>query len=162
MIVFICKIEKKIICHFYLNRFYDRNIFPKCIAPLEIPKIPPEYEFLKNSIKNNLVGRIYSNFEFFYFSYSSLNLIKSNNQENIFETFLYDFLKDFKFIVYHFLESNGNSMISKDQNNTIFNPNNKTIICVEKKCIIIEQIDNEIINKIFNKMKLQKKSILRV
>ena len=116
--------------------------------------IPSQLEELKNDINNPIIKKLYSSYSF---SYLPIDL---NYQENIkknFYEFLLNYLQKFKFIVYNFINSSKSSNSSLNQENPLLKPTEQSttniIICVEKQCIIIEQIEIAIINQILWELK---------
>lgn len=109
-----------------------------------------------HKIQDDVVQKIYSQFIFYQISFTQND-----------EIHLFNFLKNFKFITYLISDKIINSIRQK----TINNDNNfltsnqaqlKLIICIEKKCLIIEPIDHSSIIKIINKLKNEQISLINV
>ena len=139
---------------------------------VKLVNIPEEYQALLDQIPEGILKQIYSKFSFLYFPYSVIE--KENKSINI-ETYLFDFLKNFKFITYHisyyyrnFHKKPSISNINKHEYVTNKNLDLKegtfhvvdAVFCVENKCIIIEQIDLSKLTKITAKLKEQQISVL--
>ena len=98
-------------------------------------------------IQNRLLLNMYSKFNFLYF----------NNNQNI-ENLIFNYLKDFKFITFHFsnISADNDKLESYHKFVIDFSSPPKQvdiILCTEKYCIIIENIEFSIINKILENLK---------
>lgn len=122
--------------------------------------IPQNYASMLNQIKNPEIQKIYQNFSFKYF-HCFINMEVSTNgekvpNENKFEAFLFDYIKNFNFITYTL---NNSDLYSSyfDTNIQKLNqiPNNQIIdvvFCVENECIIIDKVNISLINKIITNL----------
>ena len=123
---------------------------------LNFQSIPYQYETIKNQIRNELVQNLYDEFTFYHLFISNYtnDHVKTNENFQNLQDRLFNYLKDFKFITYHFSENIINANQS-DNNKIIYESNtlSNAIICVEGKCLIIESIDISYINNVMNKLK---------
>lgn len=138
-------------------------------------EIPPKYQENINSFsnENEVIKTIYSNFDFLYFPYSQIEIENGannniiNNDLNNLDTYLFDFLKEYKFIIFniaYLYENNNNTPNNQDLLHHEYICNLKfdskssssyivdAIICVEGKCLIIERISYLSIIKIMKKI----------
>lgn len=113
-------------------------------------------------VPNLLLQKIYSQFKFLNFKMSISNNveIKTNDNTDYFkriEDFLYNYLRNFKFIVY--FENVGQINNSKKDDLSI---KLEAILCLEKECIIIENIPKFTITKIIDKLENQRVSLIKI
>lgn len=108
--------------------------------------LPRPYSLLKDSIQNQIVRNIYSNFNFRYYQ---CKVSQNSNDDRDIENYLYKRLIDYPFITYCI------SNISLINNSNILENNLSPqiidiIICVEDSCFIIERINISLIHRIFS------------
>ena len=127
------------------------------------------YESIKDQIKIKIVLEMYSKFKFKYLSLDISNEEEDTNlndqkRKNI-ENYLFKYLQNFKFIIYHYPNPLDN--FQKSSNNEFHFNSNPTIqsinavICVENECLVIQSENIFNINKIIDQLKnLQEISIL--
>ena len=122
--------------------------------------IPYTCKLMINQIQNKVIQNLYSKFEFLYLSCSCNDEIKVNdncnaeNQKNQHIIhYLLKYLHDFKFITYRINISDITDNSASKNNIDPSNQKVNTIICVESKCLLIEEIELELINKIINQLK---------
>ena len=135
---------------------------------IDFQNIPDQYEASKDHIYVSAITNLYHNFKFLYLQVDSFHQIPQYQVSVI--DFLFDYLKKYKFIVYHFFNShNSNQVLQIKQlfhKINIIRDNSKPqancIICVEGKCLIIEQINYLLINEIFTKLIEMKIAVLNV
>ena len=126
-------------------------------------KLSEYYQSLIDNIQNGVIQNLFSKINFLYFSFEIIKDKSDNHNNSQVESYLYNFLNDFKFIVYH-ITSNFENL------NKIFPPQNKNsppqnidvVFCVESKCIIIEKINSLAVFKIISKLKEQKISLIDI
>ena len=123
--------------------------------------LPDEYKLMMNKINDSTIKRIYTNFNFLYFNLSPDKINDKDINMNIFEVFLLEYLNKFKFITYHISNSYPRSQYPIKEDKTDFqtklNANKvNVIICIEKECIIIEQINASLFSQIMNQLKSNK------
>lgn len=107
------------------------------LALSHFQEIPQEYKADLEAIKSKVFQNAYKKFDFYYCHY------ESNQDVNI--TLLKSVIKEYKFITYRIVHLTNMEEISSS---TVVN----IIICVEKKCFIIESIRFSIIQKIFENL----------
>ena len=119
----------------------------------------------EEQISDTTLKQIYSKFSFLSFSLTNVDQV--DNLAKI-EKYLFDYLNKFNFITYEFT-NNEESLIPKTKNKKHEKqiPNLTTqkvnvIMCVEKKCLIIKEIDYAIISKIIKKIKSHQISMINV
>lgn len=122
--------------------------------------IPYIYKLTLNQIQNKVIQKLYSKFEFLYLSCSFNDEIKINenndaeNQPNQYIiNYLLEYLHDFKIITYRINISDISEISASKSNNDTSTQKVNTIICVESKCLLIEEIELELINQIINQLK---------
>ncbi|KAK8840395.1 hypothetical protein M9Y10_030956 [Tritrichomonas musculus] len=88
---------------------------------------------------------------------------QSNDNKAYIQNYLLDYLKNYKFITYQFRDINFNDEILIQNDKINYNSHLiNTIICIEKECIIIEQINISLITHIIETLKKQHLSIINV
>ncbi|KAK8898025.1 hypothetical protein M9Y10_000275 [Tritrichomonas musculus] len=103
-------------------------------------------DFIKQC-DDEIIDKMYSQFSFFPFPKIFFEI-----KEDVVEFILFNCLKEFKFITYHF--PNNKSNIQNDGYKTKANSlTTDIVICVEKVCILIKEINSDLINKIISKLK---------
>ena len=143
------------------------------MTSISFQNLPEKYETLKNEIKDKMIQKIYSQITFKYISISEINENKKTDDENPdtdnsdqIESFLIDYLKKYNIIIYHYsyifkiAQNRQNSNANNSNGNSIQNVD--VIICVEKECIIIQQISITIFESVIKYLKDQRYSILNV
>ncbi|KAK8870191.1 hypothetical protein M9Y10_008068 [Tritrichomonas musculus] len=131
--------------------------------------IPENIRANINEISENLLQKLYSKFNFLYFISDTLNDCNSclsQEAKKRIITFIFDNLKDFKFITYKVVNINSrtiklNQINFSTKRNSLTNIIN-AIICAENKCFIFEKIDLDIMTEVINKLKEHKTSIINV
>ena len=132
--------------------------------------LPEHFLLLLNQIKEETLKKIYSNFTFLYFPFHQIreNECVSEDYKDI-RSFLYNYLKEFKFITYCLTKRNetkGNSTIINEKENSTsnkgLNQEIDIIFCVECHCIIIERIDLQLIKTIIDNLGSNKCSMINV
>lgn len=108
--------------------------YPEQIA---FTNVPNEYRDNLESIDNDILKELYSNFTFRY--------MKCVYQLEIIKSFILNYIKEFKFLVFE-VWSNKNDDIEQLQKSDL-------IICIEKQCLIIESINKNDIMDIFQNCK---------
>lgn len=128
--------------------------FQDLMQNLSFSCIPPHYESLKKQISNNIIRKIYDQFQFLYYQNAAdLDNEESNVEyEKNIQDFLFQFFKDFKFITYSIKTQNSNNNL---QISDVF-------ICAEKNFVILENISITLFNEIVNRIKNQRISIIKV
>lgn len=124
---------------------------------LSFRQIPEDYQRLLNNIHDKTIQKLYYKPNFNYFYYSLRNF--ECNKENLhsFKSFFLDFCKKYRFITFQF------SNICKDIQNLHDLSSTKIdiIFVIEDSCIIIEQIDQNLIFEIISEIKkIEKIAIL--
>lgn len=125
--------------------------------------LPDEIGSMIYLIKDKHLHKLYSKFSFFYFPCHIIqkNLFDSYNYDeiqNLIKDFLLVYLQKFHFLTYYldhnywFSKLTKSTDITKHDNNII-----NVIICVEKQCLIIEQINFDFFEKLL--MNLRRKII---
>lgn len=99
----------------------------KCVF-IEIKKGCPKLKSIKG-----ILGSMYAKFKFKYFDSERI----ADKQGA--KSFLRNYLNDFKFIVYKFGKNTLSNIIV-------------SVICIEGQCLIIKNVDHEIINQILNEI----------
>ena len=128
--------------------------------------IPKSYELIRKQIKSKILNDIYSNFQFLYFNVTEVMDVK--DKEEFFQTncnfsvFLSNFLKDFQFITFNFHNIIIKSEKDSNDDRKLFFSTTNIVVCIENKCIIIDQISNSEINKIIQNLRKDGISILNV
>ena len=110
---------------------------------IKFQELPIEYETMKNNIMNELIQKMYSCFNFSYYKFPN------NDDRNLFiyEDNLFSYLQNFKFLVYDII-------------NSPYNVN--VIICIEKRCIIVEEIKFKKIKTIFDQFIREGNKIIKI
>lgn len=135
--------------------------------------LPEHYISLKNQIQNEVIKKIYSEISFLYLP---LYIASMKQEKSSIEHDLFNYLREYKLITYYYTNiDDGSSQISGKYNKipTENNDHSKlnqnsfhqivdAIICVEKKCIIIEKIDFELIKDIIDKLEKQQTTAINV
>lgn len=119
----------------------------------------PEFRTELDSIQIPMFKKIYSKFNFLFLSLSEFYYKKMEISERLIESYLYNTLKEFKFMVIQLIT---NSIFSKnsDHKDKIYsNHVVDVVICTEGKFFIIESIYKDLIIKIIN---LTKASIINL
>ena len=120
-------------------------------------EIPEPYKVEKNLICNKTIQKLYSQFHYSYYPYSIINQGNCDGNQNNIDSSLFNYLKDYKFIIYHFTNIFQNFNQSADSNLFSSSISNDSIIdvviCFEGECLIIEQIYIKTINQIFFQLK---------
>ena len=127
-------------------------------------EIPQKYELEIQNISDKVIQNLYSKFSYLYFRSFLVNYkddTKNDDKEISIEPFIYNFLKDYKFITYYLIDKH------ESQNNPIIPSNSSShpidiVFCVEQKCLIIKKIKISTIIKIINKLKSTQISIINV
>ena len=146
--------EKNNLCQLKLNEFFfPILIYTICTCFINTKKLfqdlPQHCKNMVNDIFDDVVRNMYSKFEFLYL-YFPLNFTerKSNSK------YIFEYLKDSKFITYHIsniLPNFNSSIISINQHeNNNIEKTTSLIICIEEKCLIIEKINLPAIIEIIN------------
>ncbi|KAK8837043.1 hypothetical protein M9Y10_037089 [Tritrichomonas musculus] len=111
-------------------------------------RIPDEDEILLDSIDDAILDKIYSQFDFLYFNSSD------SYDPNQIGNYLHDYLYQFKFITYQITARKEN------QNDNLENVD--IILCVEGKCLIIKNINIQVIDSVILRLKTKNLSILNL
>ena len=134
---------------------------------IQFQEFPLLFRAMKEQIKDKVIQKIYSNFNFLYFPYflnESENDVESNFlmiYPHYIEEYIFYYLGKYKFISYQIFKT-GQHISNEDKNcEKLFPQKVFVVLCVESKCLIIEKIDFSCINKIIEKLKLQKTFIIR-
>ena len=122
-------------------------------------EIPQKYDLEIRNITDKVIQNLYSKFNYLYFRSSLVN--SKDDKENLIEPFIYNSLKDYKFITYYMIDKH------ESQNDQIISSNSSShpidvIFCVEQKCLIIKKIKISTIIKIINKLKAAQASIINI
>lgn len=126
---------------------------------ITLNELPQKYKTLLNSISNSVIEKLYSQFSFKYymFSWQTNDEDKQNNGKNNDDIIFYlsNYLKNFKFIVFYFpnILINENS----DHDNKI-----DCILSFEGRCLIIEQIDHNLIETLIQNLQKQEQVLINV
>ena len=118
------------------------------MLPVKLQNISQECQRLINNAHDRTISKIYSNFSFCYYHFSS-------QKEIVSKSFLLNYLRESKFIVYKYTKL-PTTIRSFILNQNIINSAtsiNDAIICIENKLIIIDQIEESIITDILMKTK---------
>lgn len=107
---------------------------------LSFHDIPQIFKEMKNSINNPTIQKLYSEFSFSYFSCSSIINNGTLLDNDMIYSFLLNNLNKYKFISCKYTKSNTLNILKIN-----------VVICAEKQCFIIEQIENELIESILKK-----------
>lgn len=102
---------------------------------LEFKRIPRK-SLIKN-INNDFIQKIYSKFSF---DYVDISQISNKYDRNIIKSFLFDSIKEFKFITYN---------IDQTINNI-----KSLILCAEANCYIIDSLEDNIIYELLEDIKV--------
>ena len=100
-------------------------------------EIPQNYKIFLDSIDDEVVKKIYSQFSFQFFDFRNISNAERNSNKETIKSSLFFFLKENKFATYQ---------ISKVQKNSF-------IFCVENNCYIIESIDENEISQFISDIK---------
>lgn len=119
--------------------------------------IPQNYEDLMNQVQSKVIQKLFDEFNFFHFPFTSINNNKEKPAKFKNEDYLFNYFKNFKFITIRIFDTNN----SNDERG-ISLPSHSAIICVEGECIIIERIPLASIVKIIDQLKEQKISVLNI
>ena len=134
-----------------VNFFTLEACFLSHLKKMNFCSIPPEYEEMKNQIQNEYIKKIYLDFKFLYFnpnSSTAKNIFHEN--QNNFQAFLINYLSRFRLIVYCISRSNDKSF-QNDKNNILnLEKDSQIVICIEKECIIIEDMKISFYIQVFN------------
>ena len=122
-------------------------------------------------ISDEKIQYIYSKFDFLFFSASIINNEKlpkisfcKNDRKRQIEDFLFNYLQSFKLIVFQLFNISNNNRESmknifskpKNVNDNLFN----AVLCVENKCLLLKDINHDIIQSIFSNLKKQSSVVL--
>lgn len=115
-------------------------------------KIPHQYQQMKYSISEDLISRIYSKFDFLYYTFNHIN---SQENEKASIKYIYNYLRNFRFITYNIIKTDWliNKRTESNDENLHFTC---AVICVENKCIIIEKIKKNLLLSILYQIKSEK------
>lgn len=108
-------------------------------------KLPYAIQSKINEIDDDFLKNIYQQFDYFYFSNDSNNNINENNE---IENFMYNYFKDYKFITYEILSQ---SEMKRENSESEIEIKFSAVICIEKKCHLIEGVSNELITQILQR-----------
>ena len=134
--------------------------------------IPPVYETMLNNIHDQTLNNIYSKFIFIYIPVQINNDDVNKNNEKL-SSLMVDYLQNFKFITYHLVQISGQQQFYNNIEKKVFkhdikyykelNPVNfQVVFCVERQCIIFDQITISILNQVTNILKGKNITILSV
>lgn len=119
---------------------------------ISFTQIPHQYQQMKYSISEDLISRIYSKFDFLYYTFNHIN---SQENEKASIEHIYNYLRNFRFITYRIIKTD--CLINK---RTESNDENLqyacAVICVENKCIIIEKIKKNLLLSLLYQIKSEK------
>lgn len=113
--------------------------------------IPHEYKSNLKASKQEMLDKIFSNFTFHYYNFTEISLNEINKKT------LCNLLKDNKFATYKISDARFDFLYNIIQKKNMTLNNNKSlndsfvILCVEKKCYILKNIDNLIIDSLCDK-----------
>ena len=124
--------------------------------------IPQQYKNLQNSISDPALQNIFSKFKIIYLSF------KECDNELLYTKYVSKYLKNYKFITYDINQIDINQSSSKKiqfkgLHERITNNNNNIcnfICCIEKECLIIENISISNIYRITDELYLNKISLV--
>lgn len=124
---------------------------------ISFQEIPQRYNALLNQIQDVVIQKLYSKINFLYYPYMLLiqNKEDNNTNENFISDYLFGFLAKYKFITYQILNYNNNQ--SQIPKNTV-----DAVLCVEKHCLIIEQINFTFFKEIIQKLKSQEIALINL
>ena len=122
------------------------------MSSLSFHEIPQLFAEQINGIHDPIIQKLYSSITFLHFSCLLNNSDEIDNKNDLIHSFLLNYFINFKFITC------GYTKIKKDSDKfQILNQKNSSkvdaIICVEGKCIIIEDIEFELIELILQETK---------
>ena len=134
--------------------------------------IPDCARTLLNQINDQAIKKVYSIFTYLYFPFRSIIQNDANKRNNCnyqdrskeIEQFLINYLKDFKFLTYKISKIEGLSLFNlnsiENDNDNFHSQNYEAIICIENKCIVIDEIDFTTINGLFEELKRKDISLI--
>ena len=121
-------------------------------AHLSFSDIPIRYKSLQDQIENEIISKIYSNLSFSYLTLENIPNIKSNDlNASLIEDLLFDHLKIYHFITYHFLNLDNEKQFNFTEkvirctnhlniHRNTYLSNVDAVFCAESECIIIKKI----------------------
>ena len=125
------------------------------MSKLVFKDIPKEYESMKDKIQNETIQMLYSKFDFKYLTSDSheykSNYFNNKENEDITERFLLNYLVNFNFITYNFM-----NLLKYDHTPQITN----IILCVEGECLFIIGITIDFARKLIQNLKTHQITIL--
>lgn len=132
--------------------------------------LPENYDNLKKGIQNPILKSVYSQLTFLYLSNTQTTQIRENtliNQNSDYnEKYLFRYLQGSKLLTYQITNIDEELKQTITDFDAFKNKNEQCsqtvnlIICVEKKCLIVEKIDLSLLLKIMEKLKEQQVSII--
>lgn len=133
-----------------------------------LQNLPKKHEAMINCIHDSMVKKIFNEFSIKYLNFSlAINSKKKeqddDSEENTIENLLLCFLKNYKFITFKIYNLDSNIMQSletsknshkndSESSNNLLSKSVDVIFCFEKTCLIIEQIEGTIVNKIIQNL----------
>lgn len=121
------------------------------ISKISFEKLSQRYQLIIDAIKDDFIKKLYSKYKFEYLIIPISNNRSNDDNQNYkkYTSFLIDYLKEYKFIVYNLIYQ-----INSDVFDAVF--------CVEKECIIIENINSSSFNKIISSLTENNISLINV